>query len=140
MSGNTLRILIAVVLFVHGVGHVMGMLPAFGMANRTETWSLRSWLLTGLLGETIARWIGVILFLLAMLGFVGASLGLLDILVPYSAWRTLAVVSAVISLVALALYWNAFVTWFNKLGAIAVDVAVLVGLLVLNWPTDADLG
>ncbi len=56
-------------------------------------------------------------------------------------WRTLAVAAAVVSLVAIALFWNAFVSFIpNKLGAIVVDVATLVCLLVLNWPTEADLG
>jgi fumarate reductase subunit C len=53
----------------------------------------------------------------------------------------LALISAVISLVDLVLFWNAFVSFIpNKLGAIAVNVATLVCLLGLNWPTEAALG
>jgi hypothetical protein len=56
-------------------------------------------------------------------------------------WRTLAIWSSVISLVAIALFWNAFVALFpNKIGAIAVDVATLVALLWASWPTEADIG
>lgn len=140
MSGTTLRIIIALVLFVHGIGHVMGILPILGLSN-IETWNARSWLLTGLLGDTITRIIGFILFSAAMIGFVGATLGLMDWLVPHEWWRTLTTVSAVISLVAIALFWNAFVAFFpNKIGAIAVDAAVLIGLLFANWPTEAQLG
>jgi fumarate reductase subunit C len=70
-----------------------------------------------------------------------AALGIMGWLVPHDAWRTLALVSAVISLVALALFWNAFVSFIpNKVGAIGVNVATLVCLLALNWPTEADLG
>jgi len=53
----------------------------------------------------------------------------------------LAVVSAVVSLVAVALFWNALVALFpNRVGALGVDIAVLVCLLLLNWPTEAEIG
>lgn len=140
MSSTTLRLIIALVLFVHGIGHVMGIMPMMGLST-IETWNARSWLLTSLLGDTITRVIGFILFAAAMIGFIGAALGLMDWLVPHEWWRMLAIVSAVISLVAIALFWNAFVTFFpNKLGAIAVNAAVLIGLLIAGWPTEAQLG
>jgi hypothetical protein len=51
------------------------------------------------------------------------------------------VVSAIISLVGIMLFWDALIMLFpHKVGAIGVNVAVLVGLLVANWPTEADLG
>jgi hypothetical protein len=132
--------IIALVLFVHGVGHSMGLFPITGFQS-TETWNARSWLLTDLLGDTITRVIGFILFLVPLVGFVLAGLGLLGWLVPHEWWRQLAVISSVISLVALGLFWNAFVALFpNKIGAIVVDVAVLVGLLVTDWPSEADIG
>jgi len=140
MSGTTLRIIIALVFFVHGVGHIMGVMPALGLSS-LKRWSSHSWLLTPLLGETLSRIISILLFLAALIGFVGATLGLMGWLLPHDSWRSLAIVSAVISLVAIALFWNAFVAFFpNKVGAIAVDVATLVCLLVLNWPGEADIG
>jgi hypothetical protein len=43
--------------------------------------------------------------------------------------------------IIIALFWNAFVAFFpNKIGAIAVDATVLIGLLFANWPTEAQLG
>jgi hypothetical protein len=140
MSGTTLRIIIALVFFVHGVGHAMGIMPALRLVN-VKGWSSHSWLVTPLLGDGVTRIISVVLFLAALVGFLAAALGLLGWLVPHDSWRTLAIVSAVISLVAIALFWNAFVAFFpNKLGAIAVDVATLVCLLGLNWPSEADIG
>jgi hypothetical protein len=140
MSVTTLGIIIALVLFAHGIGHAMGLIPILGLGG-TETWNAKSWLLTGLLGDRFSRVIGFILFAVPLVGFIGAALGLMDWLVPHDWWRTLAIVSAAISLVAVALFWNAFVMLFpNKIGAIAVDVAVLIGLLIANWPTEAQLG
>jgi hypothetical protein len=47
----------------------------------------------------------------------------------------------VISLVALALIWNSFASIFpNKIGAIVVNAAVSWGLLIGNWPMEADNG
>ncbi len=129
MSAATIRIITGLVLIIHGIGHIMALLPALNIAS-TEKWNYRSWLLTRLLGDTISRVLVIVLFGAAMLGFITAGLGLFGWLVPHSAWQTLAIVSAVISLVALALFWNAFVALFpNKIGAIVVDIATLWALL-----------
>lgn len=140
MSPSTLRAIIGLVFLVHGIGHIMAFFPALNISS-TETWHHRSWLLTDLIGDTASRVFNIILFGAAFIGFIAAGLGLIDWLVPHDSWRTLATVSAVISLVALALFWNSFVAFFpNKIGAIVVNVAVLWGLLVANWPTEADIG
>jgi hypothetical protein len=140
MSGTTLRALVAVVLFLHGIGHSMGVIPALKPGS-VEGWNSHSWLLTPILGETVSRILSIILFSLALIGFVASTLALLGWVVPHDWWRMLALVSAVISIVTIVLFWNAFVTFFpNKVGALGVDIAVLVCLLALNWPTEAMLG
>jgi hypothetical protein len=127
----------------------MGVIPGlrlFGAGGSSgpdwlKNWSSRSWLLSDLLGDTASRIICAGLFLAAFIGFIGAALGLLGVLVPHQWWRTLAVAAAVISLVALALFWKAFVLLFpHKVGNIGVNIAVLVCLLRANWPMEADIG
>ena len=148
MSPILLRMIIAGVLAFHGVGHAMGIIPALQLRffqNQTgawaQIWSSYSWSLTPLLGDAISRILAVILFAVPLIGFLGAALGLMGWLVPHEWWQMLAIVSAVISLMALALFWNAFIYLFpHKVGAIAVNVAVLVGLLWANWPSEADIG
>lgn len=140
MSPTTLRLIIGLVLLVHGIGHVMAFLPALNITS-TDKWHYRSWLLAPVIGDTASRVISIILYGAAFIGFIAAALGLFGWLVPHDLWRSLAVVSAVISLIALALFWNSFASLFpNKIGAIAVNIAVLVCLLWLNWPTEADIG
>lgn len=140
MSGTTLRILVGGVLFVHGIGQFMGVMPALRLVE-VKGWNSHSWLLTPLLGDTASRIISIVLFLAALVGFVGAALGVIGWLVPHDAWRSLALIPAVISLVALALFWNAFVSFIpNKVGAIGVNIATLICLLAQSWPTEADLG
>ena len=148
MSGTVLRAIIAFVFAIHGVGHAMGIIPALGIVNAQESsqswlrnWSSHSWLLTNLLGGTISRILCVVLYGAALIGFLGAALALLGWGISHDWWRTLATVSALISLVALPLYWNALIFFFpHKVGALSVNIATLICLLALNWPTEANLG
>jgi hypothetical protein len=129
MSNSIIRIITGIVLIVHGIGHVMALLPALNITS-TDKWHYRSWLLTRFLGDMVSRVLVIVLFGAAMIGFIAAGLGLFGWLVPHSAWQTLAIISAVISLVALALFWNSFVAFFpNKTGAIVVNIATLWALL-----------
>jgi hypothetical protein len=148
MSGTVLRAIIALVFAFHGVGHAMGVIPALGILNLEGTdqgwlqqWSSRSWLLADLLGAGVSRLICAVVYFLALVGFVAAALALTGWLLPHDWWRPLAIGSAVLSLVALALFWNALIFLFpHKVGALAVNIATLVCLLALNWPSEADLG
>ena len=148
MSGTTLRLIIAGVICFHGIGHLMGVIPALRLIPINDSspdwlkgWSSRSWLLTNLLGNSVANVICAILFAAGFIGFIGTGLSLLGWLVPHAWWRSLAVVTAVLSLVTLALYWNGLMLFFpHKAGAISVDVATLVCLLWANWPTETAIG
>lgn len=134
MSPKVIQIAVPIVLILHGVGHVMGVLTAAGVVG-TDTWHSRSWLLTSLLGDSTARMIALILWSVTVVGFIAAGAGAFGWMVTAGSWRTIAVVMAVISLVALALYWNAFASLFpNKVGSIAVNLAVLYGVLMAHWP------
>jgi hypothetical protein len=148
MSGTVLRAILALVFAFHGVGHAMGVIPALRIINLEGTdqgwlrqWSSRSWLLTDPLGDGASRLLCAALYLLALVGFVAAALAVAGWLLPHDWWRPLAIVSSVLSLVALALYWNALIFLFpHKVGALAVNITTLVCLLALNWPSEADLG
>lgn len=127
MSIQMLRILIAGALFVHGVGHVLGFwLPA------------RSWLLPSV-PESTLRIMSSVFWILVALGFIVSCLGFLGIVVPTNWWRPAAVIFAVVSLLGLVLFWN---TWpaFNTVGALAMNIAVLVTQLWLYWPPASMFG
>jgi hypothetical protein len=149
MSGTTLRTLLTLVLLFHGVAHLVGVIPALGVFNVgqptspdwAKNWSSRSWLLTDLLGDGLARLICIVLYLAATVLTVAAALGMAKWGVPHDSWRTLAVAAAIVSLVAVTLYWNAIMRLFpQKVGCIGVDIAVLVCLLLANWPSETALG
>ncbi len=121
MSIQTIRILVAGALFVHGIGHTLGFWkPAQAIPIVKFT------------GPQI-RLIGGILWVLVAAGFVISAMGFYGIIVPASWWRTAAIIFAVISLIGLLLFAR---NWpiFNFIGASAMNIAVLVALLWLDWP------
>lgn len=131
MSTSTVRFIIGFVLIVHGIGYSMAFFPALDIFS-TEKWHTRSWVFSGL-NDTASCVIIVILFGIVLIGFIAAGLSVFNWLVPHDLWQKLAIVSAIIGLVALAIFWNAFASLFpNKIGAIAVNVVVLWTLLGTN--------
>ena len=139
MSPKTLRTIIAIFLFVHAIGHAQGVVAALGVI-KSDTWHIRSWLFDGLLGEKASRIIAIILFAACVLGFLATAFSFLGIGLPHENWRTLAVIFAIPSVVGLVTYWNAFAQLFNKIGAIGVNGWILIGLLLLKWPSEVEIG
>jgi hypothetical protein len=136
MSPNLLRILIAILLLAHGIGHVLGILAGFGV-QFTPHHNAQSWLLTKLLGEGISKVIAMILFAGALIAFAASGLALFKVVLPFSAWSQYALIAAILSTVSLALFPRAFPTIFpNVIGALAVNAAVLVSVLWVHWPAD----
>ena len=139
MSPKTMRIVVAIFLFVHGIGHIQGLIASLGVIE-SDTWNVKSWLFDGLLGEKTSRILAAVLFVICVLGFLATAFSFIGVGLPHSMWRTLAIIFAVPSVLSLVAYWNAFSAFFNKVGAIGVNGWILIGLLLLNWPTEADLG
>lgn len=116
------------VLGAHGIGHVLGWLPAWGLATFPQV-SRKSWALDPLVGQRIGESVAGLLYLVPTLGFLAAA-GALLAGQPW--WREAAVVSAIVSLVASALFPAALPT-SSLVGATAVNLAVL-GLAAWGGP------
>jgi hypothetical protein len=130
------RFLIALVLLGHGIGHSMGILQVLKVATVNPGWDGGSWALTRFAGPTVTQAIGIVLWTMALVGFIAVAAVLIGWL-PASWWQPLMVVSAAASLVGVLLFPAAFPT-FSTIGAVAVDAAVLVAVLGFHWqPTDA---
>jgi hypothetical protein len=128
---------IALVLFAHGIGHSMGIVQATNLATINPQWQGDSWLLTGPLGATSAKSIGILVWSVALVGFTILAASVVG-WVPASWFAPVGVLSAVVSIVGIALFPLAFPT-FSTLGALAVDVAVLAAVLVWRWQPAAGL-
>jgi hypothetical protein len=132
MDATMVRLLAGGVLAAHGIGHVLGWMPAFGIAS-FEAVSSRSWALTPLLGDGPSRIVAGAAFLVPTVAFVAAGIALAT---GQPAWRPLALVGAVVSLAACALYPQAF-TPGSMAGSVAVNLVVLYAVLVAGWGATA---
>ena len=121
MSTQTIRILIAGALLVHGIGHTLGF------------WKPARFLPFLDVSESTLRLAGGIIWTLVASGFVISAMSFYGILVPASWWRALAVAFAVISLMELLLFGRSWPV-FNFIGASGLNIAILISLLWLHWP------
>jgi hypothetical protein len=120
MPNEILRYLVAGVLVVHGLGHGGG---AFMF--------VKSWLSPSLVDSPLKA-LFVLVWLAAMAGFVAAGIGVLQ---QQTWWRSAAVAAALVSLVVSALFIQG-----TPLNAAAADVAILLALLALKWPSAGVVG
>ncbi len=115
-----IRWLIAVAMLMHGVGHIMFFLEAFTDAPMDFT--AAPWLLPG--AFTVESPVGkafALLWLVAMLGFVAAAIGLVR---RQSWWSAVAVASAAISLLVLLPWWNTIAPG-SRVWVLLADIVVI---------------
>jgi hypothetical protein len=118
------RYIIALVLLAHGIGHIMPFMAAW--TPQKVGFSDASWVFSGGVGvgSPVGQSFGL-LGLVALIGFVAGALGL----VTHQAWwPTVTIVAAAISIVTIVPWVNAWPTG-SMIGALLVDVALLVVLL-----------
>ena len=143
MSDQTIKLIAAGVLLLHGLGHggALGALAWIRLRTGAPTgaWhAAHSWLVPSLPADTATTIAGAF-WIASLAGFVIAAMSLWGVGVPDSVWRPLAVVSALVSIAGIALFFG---TWpmFNTLAALAVNVAALAAVLWLRWSPVAPLG
>lgn len=143
MSDQTIEVIIAGALLLHGLGHAgaLGALIANGLGYSTGSWlPARSWLFPSLAAPA-ARAVARIFWVLSAIGFVAASMLFWGILAPGDAWRQIALASSVVSILGIALFFRIWPT-FNTLAALGMNIAVHVTQLHeiwLAWPPDDSL-
>ncbi len=120
MSNALWLYLVAGFLIVHGIGHVGG------------PWLfVKSWL-SPELSHGAWKWLFTAVWFVAMIGFIGAGIGVLQ---HQAWWRTAAIGASVVSLIASVLYIQG-----PPFNAAAADVIILVALLIARWPPTALVG
>lgn len=132
MSSIVWRILFGLVLIGHGAGHIYFLGPMLGRVRWGQAG--RSWLLSGRVPDIVVKIVGDAVWLLAMFGFMVAGGGLLG---QHEWWRALALVSAAVSMLGLALFWQPMRQMYI---AGLMDIAILVALLVFHWPSAGLVG
>ncbi len=143
MSDQTIKLIAAGVLLVHGLGHG-GALCALAWirlrpGTATGDWhQAQSWLMPSIREDT-AMTLASALWIVSLVGFVIAAMSFWGVVLPDSVWRPVAVAAALVSLAGITLFFGTWPT-FNTLAALAVNVAVLAAVLWLRWPPSAVLG
>ena len=143
MSDQMIRLVITGGLFLHGLGHggALGALAWIGArpGSNTGGWrAARSGLLPSRAPAT-ATAMASSLWVLSLAGFLAAALAFWGIGVPGEAWRPLAILASIVSIVGIVLFLGTWPT-FNTLAALGFNVAVLIALLLLSWPPHAMFG
>jgi hypothetical protein len=112
------------VLVGHGLGHAMAPQAAFAPPGAFPRNSV------GMFGDgfTIVSTAGKSIAVLWLLPLVGFLLGTYGLWTGQSWWRPLLGLASVASIVVVLPWWRVMPT-FSYIGALAVDVAVLVGIL-----------
>jgi fatty acid desaturase len=136
-----MKILIALFLIAHGLVH--GGLAAApdpddpgSNPGAFFTSPDRSWLLSKLgFNPSWVKWLGIGLVAAATLGFVLAGMGVFGIPGLAEVWRTIAVISAGLSLILLILFWHPWLI----LGVL-IDLGIIISLLWMNWPSAEQIG
>lgn len=129
------KVVIGLILLGHGIGHTMGIIQMFKVATVNPSWDGRSWLLSDAAGTAVTQAVGVTLWTVATVGFVALA-GIVFGWLPESWWASLAAISSVASLGGIVLFPVAFPA-VSTLGALVVDVIVLIAVLWYHWvPSD----
>ena len=130
-----LKLVVATVLLAHGIGHSMGLLQIFKVATVNPGWHGDSWLLTQAAGPTATQVVGGLLWTAAIVGFAALAVAVMGWL-PAAWFVPLAIGSSIVSLLSLLFFPVAFPT-FSTIGALGVDLAVLLAVVWFHWmPAD----
>lgn len=133
MTTRTIKLLVFLALLVHGIGHIQGVICGLGVKFTSSTSNI-SWLLKGF-GDSANRTICIILYSGAALFGIMAALSFKDVIISQSAWQTFAQMSAIFSTLSLILFPASLAMFFNKIGAIAVNLAIFYSIFFNGqWP------
>ena len=134
MTTKTVKLIAFILLLVHGIGHLQGVVASLGIKINNSNTRI-SWLLKDL-GESVNSKICFALFLVTAVFGILTALSFKGILFSCSVWQSLAIVTAVSSTLCLVLFPNGFAMFFNKIGAIAVNLMIYYSIVFnQNWPT-----
>jgi hypothetical protein len=118
------RLLLALALFAHGIGHVLFVANAWGYW-RTETGA--GWFFTSVFdaGQTAEGFFGL-LWLVSLAGFVGGAWGYFS---HAPGWQPLLLASAAVSAVLILLWWGGI----NTASAVLALVFNLIVIALILW-------
>ena len=125
------RIPLAVATGMHGIGHVLFLVPLLGIANWGQP--TQSWLLLGATGHVAAQVAGSLLWLASIGGFVVVAARV----AKTGDWNRAAVISSLVSLAGITLFWSSAPTSSMLYAAIFDIVILAIARLMHTQPRPA---
>jgi branched-subunit amino acid transport protein AzlD len=134
MTPKTIKSLVFIALLVHGIGHFQGVIGSLGVKFNERSSSV-SWLLRGL-GQKTNRIICLTMYLVTGVLGILTALCLKDLILTSASWQDLALITAILSTLCLIIFPRALAMFFNKAGAIAVNLVIYYSILLNgHWPS-----
>jgi hypothetical protein len=130
-----LKLVLAVVVLAHGVGHLLFLGPSLRLADWAGQTS-HSWLLTGTLGDGPSRAVASAIWVTTVVLFVA---GVGGFVLDATWWRAVTIAGAIVSIAGIVLFWDGLAT-SSAAFALVFDVVLLVSLLVVHWPATEAVG
>ncbi len=128
---NWLRIILLLTVFAHGIGHILFLIPALGLASWGQ--SAESWLLTNLLGDKLTRGFGVVIWSAVILAYL---IGIYGFFAPTPWWPQMLIGASGVSAIGLLMFWASS---SPVISAMVFDIVIILALQVFKWPTLSNL-
>jgi hypothetical protein len=132
------RFLTGLFIILHGLVHLWYFTLSRGLVEfKPDTgWTGKSWLLTGVLGDSTTRTLAAALYLVATIALVVSGLA---IFLRAAWWQPLLMGSAAISVATILLFWDGEMQFMVQKGLLGllIGAAILVVLLTNEWSFSA---
>ncbi len=130
-----LKSLFAILAVLHGLVHIwfVVLIQEWVPFEPQMGWTGESWLLGKIVGGPALKGVATILYTSAAAAFVVGGVG---VLIQGGWWRPVLTASALVSMTAILLFWDGRGQYIVQKGLIGflLDAAILVLLVVFNWP------
>ena len=134
MTTKSIKLIAFIALLIHGIGHFQGVAAGIGLKINNST-PARSWLFKNL-SEKRSKTLCLVLFLLTGVFGILTALSFKGVILTEIVWQTLAIITAFLSTACLVVFPNGFAMFFNKIGAVGVNLFIYYSVLFSqNWPT-----
>lgn len=121
-----------ILLMIHGIGHLLGVIISF-TRTQSENWNTDSWLFNNWTSLSTRRALSSWIFLFPALASIVAALSLKGWFYEVSEWRDVALIAAVSSLIAIAIFPKALYSVFNRTAAIVLNIGIIVLMSMQPW-------
>lgn len=126
-----LKIVLILIVLMHGIGHVLFLVPLFTSNNWGQ--STQSWLVGS---DTLAKIVGSIIWIAVIIAFLIATYGMIS---EQTWWRTPTIVASIVSTIGIVLFWRNPVS-SSAIFALITDIVIIIALVILHWPSDEVIG